>query len=80
VNIEEMRGKAREDLVKAGADAREQLFKKRYAMSVEAVENSKDIRELRKHRPHRDGAAREGVRGEGRRGRGAWRVRVVSRD
>lgn len=48
MNIEEMRGKAREDLVKAGADAREQLFKKRYAMSVEAVENSKDIRELRK--------------------------------
>ena len=48
MKLDEMRGQAREDLVKAGADAREELFKKRYAMSVESVENSKTIRELRK--------------------------------
>lgn len=48
MKLDEMRGKAREDLAKAGADAREELFKKRYAMSIESVENSQQIRELRK--------------------------------
>lgn len=48
MTLEEIRGMAPSDLAKAAGDAREELFKKRYAMAVESVENSKDIRELRK--------------------------------
>jgi large subunit ribosomal protein L29 len=48
VTLEEIRGMAPSDLAKAAEDTREELFKKRFAMAVESVENSKDIREMRK--------------------------------
>lgn len=48
MTLEEIRGLATEDLAKASATAREELFKRRYAMQTEAVENTAAIRDLRK--------------------------------
>lgn len=48
MTLEEIRGMAPADLAKAAEDTREELFKKRFAMAIESVENSKDIREMRK--------------------------------
>ncbi len=48
MTLEEIRGLATEDLAKAVTDAREEMFKLRYAAVAESVENTKSIRELRK--------------------------------
>ena len=46
--MEEIRGLATEDLEKTLDDTREEMFKARYAMATESVENSNKIRTLRK--------------------------------
>ena len=46
--MEEIRGLATEDLQKKVDDAREQMFKLRYQAIAEAVENTREIRELRR--------------------------------
>lgn len=48
MKLEEIRGLATEDLKKASADAREELFKKRFQSAMEAVDNTRIVRELRK--------------------------------
>jgi large subunit ribosomal protein L29 len=48
VKLDEIRGKATEDLHKMVRDSREELFKLRYAQISEAVENTAARRELRK--------------------------------
>lgn len=48
MTLEEIRGLATEDLQKASADAREEMFKKRFQSATEAVDNTAHVRELRK--------------------------------
>ncbi len=48
MNLEEIRGLATEDLLKAEDDGREQLFKLRYASAAESLDNTKGIRETRR--------------------------------
>jgi large subunit ribosomal protein L29 len=48
VKLEDIRGLPTEDLRKQCDEAREQLFKLRYAAMSESVENSKNIRETRR--------------------------------
>ncbi len=48
MKIEEIRGLATEDLQRQVVEAREQLFKLRYAARAESVDNTKSIRETRK--------------------------------
>lgn len=48
MTLEEIRGLAAEDLKKASADAREEMFKKRFQTAMEAVDNTSAVRELRK--------------------------------
>ena len=48
MTLEEIRGLAGEDLKKASADAREEMFKKRFQTAMEAVDNTSTVRELRK--------------------------------
>lgn len=48
MTLEEIRGLATEDLQKASADAREEMFKKRFQSAMEAVDNTANVRELRK--------------------------------
>jgi large subunit ribosomal protein L29 len=48
VTLEEIRGLAVDDLKKASADAREELFKKRFQTAMESVDNTNNVRELRK--------------------------------
>lgn len=48
MKIEDIRGLATEELVKGEADAREEMFKLRYAQATESVENTKAVRELRR--------------------------------
>ncbi len=48
MTLEEIRGLATEDLQKASADAREEMFKKRFQSAMEAVDNTAQVRELRK--------------------------------
>ena len=46
--LEQMRGLATEELVTGQQDAREELFKLRFALDTESVENTRQTRELRK--------------------------------
>ena len=46
--IEEIRGLPVDDLKKAIADAREDIFKKRFAAATESVDHTKHLRETRK--------------------------------
>ena len=48
MTLEEIRGLATDDLKKAAGDAREEMFKKRFQTALEAVDNTKTVRELRK--------------------------------
>lgn len=48
MTLEEIRGLATDDLKKASADAREEMFKKRFQTALEAVDNTSTVRELRK--------------------------------
>jgi len=48
VTLDEIRGLAEVDLKKASADAREEMFKKRFQTAMEAVDNTSAVRELRK--------------------------------
>jgi large subunit ribosomal protein L29 len=48
VTLDEIKGLATEELEKHVVDAREELFKKRYAQISEAVENTSAVRDLRK--------------------------------
>lgn len=48
MTLEEIRGLATEDLSKASANAREEMFKKRFQSAMEAVDNTAHVRELRK--------------------------------
>ena len=48
MKLDEIRGLATEDLRKASADAREEMFKKRFQTALEAVDNTSHVRELRK--------------------------------
>lgn len=48
MTLEEIRGLAADDLKKASADAREEMFKKRFQTAMEAVDNTSAVRELRK--------------------------------
>lgn len=48
MTLEEIRGLATEDLKKASADAREEMFKKRFQTALEAVDNTSNVRGLRK--------------------------------
>ncbi len=48
MTLEEIRGLATEDLSKASANAREEMFKKRFQSAMEAVDNTAQVRELRK--------------------------------
>jgi large subunit ribosomal protein L29 len=48
VTLEEIRGLATVDLQKNAADSREELFRKRYALISESVDNTRLVRELRK--------------------------------
>jgi len=46
--MEEIRGMPADDLKKAIGDAREDIFKKRFASATEAVDHTKHLRETRK--------------------------------
>ena len=48
MTIEEIKGLATEELQKHVGAAREELFRKRYAQISEAVENTSQVRALRK--------------------------------
>ena len=48
MTLEEIRGLATEDLKKASENAREEMFKKRFQTALEAVDNTSNVRELRK--------------------------------
>ena len=48
MNLEDIRGKASDDLVAALSDLSEELFKLRYASAAEQVENSRKIRDGRR--------------------------------
>ncbi|MCA8921300.1 MAG: 50S ribosomal protein L29 [Planctomycetes bacterium] len=48
MNLEEIRGQASDELQKALDEAREQQFRMRMAAVTESVENTRQIRELRK--------------------------------
>ena len=48
MNLETIRGKATEELVQGQLDAREEMFKLRFALDTESVENTREIRNLRK--------------------------------
>jgi large subunit ribosomal protein L29 len=48
MKLEEIRGLATEELAKTEVDAREEMFKLRYAQATESVENTRVVRELRK--------------------------------
>ena len=48
MTLEEIRGKASDDLVAALSDMTDEMFKLRYATRAEQVENSRKIREGRK--------------------------------
>lgn len=48
MTLEEIRGLATEDLRKAEGNARDEMFKARYALKAESVENTSKVRELRK--------------------------------
>ena len=48
MNLEEIRGQASDELQKALEEAREQQFRMRMAAVTESVENTRQIRELRK--------------------------------
>lgn len=48
MTLEEIRGKASDDLVAALSDLSEELFKLRYAARAEQVENSRKIRDGRR--------------------------------
>ena len=48
MKLEDIRGVAPAELAKMASDAREELFKHRFAAVAESVENTKKMRELRK--------------------------------
>lgn len=48
MTLDEIRGLATEDLQKATADVREELFKKRFQSAMESVDNTATVRDLRK--------------------------------
>ena len=48
MNLEDIRGLATVELQKNATDSREELFKKRYALISESVDNTRSVRELRK--------------------------------
>lgn len=48
MTLEEIRGLATEELGRTEANAREELFKARFAAQAESVENTAKVREIRK--------------------------------
>ncbi len=48
MTLEEIRGQATDELQKLAVDSREKLFKLHYAQISESVENTKNVRGLRK--------------------------------
>lgn len=48
MNLEQIRGQATEELIQAAKDARESMFKLKFALHTESVENTREIRGLRK--------------------------------